>query len=123
MRNGCALRPQTTESGRLHGMPLAVPLGHGDETLTGIAGGARPRPQACVPDRRPHFEAGEAALLAPARVRISPMREVRQRGSTPPCAQPAKSLRPTARLWEFRSISMHRGPVEAPASARRYVAD
>jgi len=72
--------PQTTESGRLHGMPLAALLGHGDETLTGIASGARLDPRhVCLIGVR-SFEAGEAALLRRLGVRIFPMREVRQRG-------------------------------------------
>src|SRR5258706_3938236 len=55
--------PETTESGRLHGMPLACVLGHGDATLTGIAGGAQldPRHVCLVGVRR--FEKREAALL------------------------------------------------------------
>ena len=72
--------PQTTESGRLHGMPLAALLGHGDEMLTGIAGGARLDPRhVCLIGVR-SFEAGEAALLRRLGVRIFPMREVKQRG-------------------------------------------
>jgi arginase len=72
--------PQTTESGRLHGMPLAALLGHGDETLTGIARGARLDPRnVCLIGVR-SFETGEAALLRRLGVRIFPMREVRQRG-------------------------------------------
>jgi len=72
--------PETTESGKLHGMPLACLLGHGDETLTGIAGGARLDPRhVCLIGVR-SFETGEAALLRRLGVRIFPMREVRQRG-------------------------------------------
>jgi len=72
--------PQTTESGRLHGMPLAALLGHGDETLTGIASGARLDPRhVCLIGVR-SFEAGEAALLRRLGVRIFPMREAKQRG-------------------------------------------
>jgi len=71
---------ETTESGKLHGMPLACLLGHGDETLTGIAGGARLDPRhVCLIGVR-SFETGEAALLRRLGVRIFPMREVRQRG-------------------------------------------
>ena len=72
--------PETTESGRLHGMPLACVLGYGCETLTGIAGGARVDPKhLCLVGIR-SFESGEAALLRRLGVRIFPMREVRQRG-------------------------------------------
>jgi arginase len=72
--------PETTESGQLHGMPLACVLGYGDESLTGIAGGARVDPKhVCLIGVR-SFEFGEAALLRQLGVRIFPMREVRQRG-------------------------------------------
>ena len=67
--------PETTESGKLHGMPLACVLGYGDASLTGVAGGARldPRHVALVGIRS--FEKGEAALLRRLGVRIYAMRE------------------------------------------------
>lgn len=72
--------PETTESGRLHGMPLACLLGYGDNTLTGIAGGARLEPaNVCLIGIR-SFEQGEAALLHRLGVRVFPMREIKQRG-------------------------------------------
>jgi arginase len=72
--------PATSESGRLHGMPLACLLGYGDDSLTGIAGGARIDPaHLCLIGIR-SFEAGEAALLRGLGVRIFTMREIRQRG-------------------------------------------
>jgi arginase len=72
--------PATTESGRLHGMPLACLLGYGDDSLTGIAGGARIDPaHLCLVGIR-SFEAGEAALLRRLGVRIFTMREIRARG-------------------------------------------
>lgn len=72
--------PETTESGRLHGMPLACVLGYGDASLTGIAGGARLDPgHVCLIGVR-SFEKGEAALLQRLGVRVYPMREIRLRG-------------------------------------------
>lgn len=71
---------ETTESGRLHGMPLACLLGHGDPELVGIAGGARLEPRnVCLVGIR-SFEKGEAALLQRLGVRIFSMREIKQRG-------------------------------------------
>ena len=71
---------ETTESGRLHGMPLACLLGYGDASLTGIAEGARLEPQhVCLIGVR-SYEKGEAALLERLGVRIYAMREIRQRG-------------------------------------------
>src|SRR5512135_1333220 len=54
----------TTPSGRIHGMPLAVLLGHGDATLTGIEGAEAKLPpeHVCLIGVR-SYEAGEAALL------------------------------------------------------------
>ncbi len=72
--------PETTESGRLHGMPLACVLGYGEASLTGIAGGATVAPQhVCIVGVR-SYEKGEAALLQRLGVRIYPMREIKQRG-------------------------------------------
>ena len=72
--------PETTESGRLHGMPLACVLGYGEASLTSIAGGARLDPRhVCLVGVR-SYEKGEAALLSKLGVRVFPMREIRQRG-------------------------------------------
>ena len=71
----------TTESGQIHGMPLAALLGHGDPALTGIAGAtAKLAPEhVCLIGVR-SFEAGEAALLQRLGVRVFDMAEVRARG-------------------------------------------
>ena len=72
--------PETTESGRLHGMPLACVLGYGEASLTGIAGGATVAPQhVCIVGVR-SYEKGEAALLQRLGVRIFPMREIKDLG-------------------------------------------
>lgn len=71
----------TTPSGRIHGMPLAALLGHGDAALTHVDGAtAKLRPEhVCLIGVRSH-EAGEAALLRKLGVRVFTMDEVRQRG-------------------------------------------
>ncbi len=71
----------STPSGRIHGMPLACLLGHGDTTLTAIAGeAAKLRPEhVCLIGVR-SFEAGEAALLHRLGVRVFDMDEIRRRG-------------------------------------------
>lgn len=72
--------PSTTPSGKLHGMPLACLLGHGDPRLTAIAGGERLDPRrVCLIGVR-SFETGEAALLRRLGVRVFFMHEVRRRG-------------------------------------------
>lgn len=70
----------TTPSGQLHGMPLAVLLGHGEATLTTIDGAeAKLRPEhVCLIGVR-SYEAGEAALLHRLGVRVFDMDEVRRR--------------------------------------------
>lgn len=68
----------TTQSGQLHGMPLAALLGEGDAALTGPAPTLRPQHVCLIGVRS--FEAGEAALLHRLGVRVFAMAEVRRRG-------------------------------------------
>ncbi len=73
--------PETTLSGRLHGMPLACLLGYGYPALTGILEQTpKIKPEnVCLIGVR-SFEEGEAALLAKLNVRIYFIEEVKQRG-------------------------------------------
>jgi ornithine--oxo-acid transaminase len=72
--------PQTTESGMLHGMPVACLLGYGYPELTEIADGARLDPKCvCLYGVR-SFERGEAELLDRLGVRIFFMDEIARRG-------------------------------------------
>jgi len=72
--------PQTTPSGALHGMPLACLLGHGDSSLTAIAGDARLDPaHVCLVGVR-SFEAAEAELLKRLGVRVYFMHDIARRG-------------------------------------------
>lgn len=73
--------PETSESGNLHGMPLACLLGYGETELTHLL---NPYPKlqpenVCLIGVR-SFEAGEAALLKKLNVRIFFMDEVKQKG-------------------------------------------
>src|SRR3990167_1194843 len=73
--------PETTESGRLHGMPLASLLGYGYPTLTNIlhfSPKIKPKNLCLIGVRS--FERGEAALLKRLKVRIYDMDEIRTRG-------------------------------------------
>ncbi len=73
--------PETTPSGNIHGMPLAVLLGHGYSTLTSILH-AQPKfkPQnVCLVGVR-SFEPGEAALLSKLNVRVFFMEEIKEKG-------------------------------------------
>ncbi|MES2368036.1 MAG: arginase [Pseudomonadota bacterium] len=71
----------TTPSGQIHGMPLAILLGHGEAALTSIDGAeAKLLPEhVCLIGVR-SYEAGEAALLHRLGVRVFEMDEVRRRG-------------------------------------------
>ncbi|MGZ9067678.1 MAG: arginase [Burkholderiales bacterium] len=72
--------PQTTESGMLHGMPVATLLGLGYPELTRIAEGVRLDPKCvCLYGVR-SFERGEAELLAQLGVRVFFMSEIAERG-------------------------------------------
>ena len=72
--------PATSPSGMVHGMPLAVLLGHGDARLVGLAQGAGIDPRhLCLVGVR-SFEAEESALLAGLGVRIIQMAEIDSRG-------------------------------------------
>jgi arginase len=73
--------PQTSESGRIHGMPLACLLGYGENALINLL---HPAPKIlpqnlCLIGIR-SFEEGEAALLKRLNVRVYLMEEVKERG-------------------------------------------
>lgn len=73
--------PETSESGAVHGMPLAVLMGYGDPRLTGIA---QHQPvldpkHVCLIGVR-SYEHGEAALLKRLGVRVITPHEVHVRG-------------------------------------------
>lgn len=73
--------PETTPSHAIHGMPLAILLGHGEPLLVNLMGsGPKLSPQHVVLFGIRSFEAGEAALLASLKVRIYFMEEIRDRG-------------------------------------------
>lgn len=73
--------PETSESGRIHGMPVASLLGHGYPTLTGILN-HRPKikpENLCLIGVR-SFQSGEADFLKRLNVRVVMMDEVKKRG-------------------------------------------
>ncbi len=73
--------PETSETGNIHGMPLASLLGHGDPIFTSLLGAApKFKPEhVCLIGIR-SFEIGEAELLKSLNVRIYYMEEVKRRG-------------------------------------------
>jgi len=73
--------PLTSETGNVHGMPLAALLGYGDPLLTHIFNESpvlRPEHVCLIGVRS--FESGEAELLKKLNVRIYFMDEIKQRG-------------------------------------------
>jgi arginase len=72
--------PQTSESGMLHGMPVACLLGYGYPGLTEIAEGARLDPRCVCLFGVRSFERGEAELLKSLGVRVFFMDEIIRRG-------------------------------------------
>ena len=73
--------PKTTPSGNIHGMPLAVALGHGDEALTGI-GGTSPKvkPENVVLIGARDIDRGERDLVQGSGIRVFTMREIDENG-------------------------------------------
>lgn len=73
--------PETSESGRIHGMPLACLLGHGYSTLTSLMHAeAKLKPEnVCLIGVR-SYEKGEQELLERLNVRVYFMDEVSKRG-------------------------------------------
>lgn len=73
--------PETSPSGNIHGMPLAVLLGHGPRALTNVAGFAPkilPEDTAIIGVRS--IDPGERALLKSLGIRVFTMSELDERG-------------------------------------------
>ena len=73
--------PETTPSGNIHGMALAIALGLGDPDLTGI-GGFRPKvdPSRAVIVGPRSIDDGERTVIQQAGVTVFTMREIDERG-------------------------------------------
>jgi arginase len=74
-------RPETTPSGNIHGMPLAVVLGFGAPELVNL-GGFTPKlkPEFCVHVGARDVDAGERDLIRELGIRFITMREIDERG-------------------------------------------
>ena len=73
--------PETTPSGNIHGMALAIALGLGDPDLTGI-GGFKPKvdPSKAVIVGPRSIDSGEKMVIQQAGVQVFTMREIDERG-------------------------------------------
>lgn len=73
--------PETSPSGNIHGMPLAVLLGYGAPELTNIAGFApKLDPTLCVHVGARDIDRDERELVAKLGIRFMTMREIDERG-------------------------------------------
>jgi arginase len=76
--------PETTPSGNIHGMPLAVALGHGDPALTGIAGfSPKVKNHKVVLIGARDLDPGERVLIRETGIRVFTMREIDEKGIVP----------------------------------------
>ncbi|MDT5295344.1 MAG: arginase, partial [Acidobacteriota bacterium] len=73
--------PETSPSGNIHGMPLAVLLGYGDPELTGIEGfSPKLDPRFCAHIGARDVDPGERELIRKLGMRFFTMREIDERG-------------------------------------------
>jgi arginase len=73
--------PETTPSGNIHGMPLAVLLGRGAPELTGVEGfSPKLDPRFCAHIGARDVDAGERELIRELGIRFFTMREIDERG-------------------------------------------
>jgi arginase len=73
--------PETTPSGNIHGMPLAVLLGHGAPELTEIEGfSPKVEPRFCAHIGARDVDPGERELIRKLGMRFFTMREIDERG-------------------------------------------
>jgi len=72
--------PKTSPSGNIHGMPLAVLLGLGDERLLEVLGGFRLRPEDVVLVGVRSLDPGEKALIRELGLKVYTMTEVDRLG-------------------------------------------
>jgi len=84
--------PETTPSGNIHGMPLAVLLGHGAPELTGIEGfSPKLDPRLCAHIGARDVDPGERELIKKLGIRFFTMREIDERGMSA-CMDEAVSI-------------------------------
>jgi len=73
--------PETTPSGNIHGMPLAVLLGYGTHELTDVAGfSPKLDPKFCAHVGARDIDIGERELIRKLGMRFFTMREIDERG-------------------------------------------
>ena len=85
--------PETSPSGNIHGMPVALLLGHGDKRLSQILSNSpKVKPENMILIGIRSYEKGEADLLKNQKVRIYFIEEVQRRGFNACLEEAIKSL-------------------------------
>ena len=109
--------PETTTTGNIHGMPLAVLLGYGAPELTHLNGFApKLNPRFCAHIGARDVEAGERELIRRLGIRFFTMREVDERGMSA-CVDEAISIASQAPAGYHVTLDVDAlDPVDAPGS-------
>lgn len=109
--------PETTPSGNIHGMPLAVLLGHGAPELTGIEGfSPKLDPRLCAHVGARDVDPGERELIRRLGMRFFTMREIDERGMSA-CMDEAISIASRATAGYHVTLDVDAlDPGDAPGS-------
>lgn len=109
--------PETTPSGNIHGMPLAVLLGHGTPELTHLSGFApKLDPRFCAHIGARDVDAGERELIRRTGIRFMSMREVDERGMSA-CVEEAIAIASRAPAGYHVTFDVDSlDPADAPGS-------
>jgi arginase len=109
--------PETTPSGNIHGMPLAVLLGYGATELTGIEGfSPKLDPRFCAHIGARDVDAGERELIEKLGIRFFTMREIDERGMSA-CIDEAISIASKADAGYYVTLDVDAlDPGDAPGS-------
>ena len=115
--------PETTPSGNIHGMPLAVLLGYGAPSLTGIEGfSPKLDPRLCAHIGARDVDPGERELIKRLGIRFFTMREIDERGMTltrsTPATRPAPARSSAAASRTARRISRWKRSPKPAARSR-----
>lgn len=109
--------PETSESGAVHGMPLAALLGHGARGLTQILNSdAKLRPENVVVIGARSHEPAEAALLERLGVRVMFMPEVAARGFAECVAEAHRTVTRRTAAWGISFDLDALDPIDAPGT-------
>jgi arginase len=109
--------PETSPSGNIHGMPLAVLLGHGAPELTGIEGfSPKLDPRFCAHIGARDVDPGERELIRKLGIRFFTMREIDERGMSA-CMDEATAIASKAEAGYHVTLDVDAlDPGDAPGS-------